>query len=217
MKKSLLVIALVLLSLFFVSCNKESADKSEEMVARYEKFCETYMMMSSTTGLFPKETKTALSGVAISADNMKAFLSAYNSGKNIDITTSGELNFTGGSITVDNSSAKKKTAKVDPDAIFTVSYTVGTVAKENQKYTIKMSSSYEEGDKETSVSFSLTINDKVYSTITYKFNNDEKFTSAFVDGEEVSVRLLNASHLNPSLYSSEKAAEETTETNSSSN
>lgn len=206
MKKSLLVIALVLLSLFFVSCNKESADKSEEMVARYEKFCETYMMMSSTTGLFPKETNKALRDVKISTESMKAFLSAYNSGKNIEVTTEGELKFTGGGITV-VTSEKNNSAKVDPDASFTVSYTVDKVVKENQKYSIKLNSSFEKGDKETSVSFSLTINDKVYSTIKYKFNDDEKFTSAFVDGEEVSVRLLNASHINPSLYSSEKASE----------
>ncbi len=209
MKKSLLVIALVLLSLFFVSCNKESADKSEEMVARYEKFCETYMMMSSTTGLFPKETNKALRDVEISTESMKAFLKDLNPGKEIEVTTEG-LKFDGGSIIIDGDD-KKGTATAD-QASFKVSYKIDTKEVSNEEYKISLNSSKETNEKTASVSFSLTINDKVYSTITYK-SEGEKFTSATVDGKEVNVRLLNASRLNPSLSS----VEETTETNSSSN
>lgn len=214
MKKSLIAIALILLTLLFVSCNKESTDTSEEMVARYEKFCETYMMMSSTTGLFPDKTEPALKDIKISAANMKAFLSALNPGKEIEVTTAeNELMFMGGIIKIEGDE-KNSTATV-PEATFVVSYKVGATETKNEaKYTIKLSSTKKTADKTTSVTFSLTINDKVYSSITYSFEG-EKFTSATVDGKDVNVRLLNASRLNPSLSSSEKGTEETTDKGSS--
>lgn len=205
MKKSLSVILMILLLLFFVSCEK---DKSEEVISTYEKFCKTYMLMTPVTELMPTTTPESggsLATVEISQEHMKAFLSAYTRYEIEDITITDEepLKFKQGIITIDGSETKK-TAVIKPDqeAKITVSYKVSgeTEGKEeeksNEEYKIVMNSSIDIGGKNKSVSFALTLNGNVYGTISYTFEGD-KFTSASVDGKSVSVRLLNAAHLNP--------------------
>lgn len=221
MKKSLSVILMILLLLFFVSCEK---DKSEEVISTYEKFCKTYMLMTPVTELFPTTQPGdggKLGDVAISEEHMKSFLSAYTRYEIEDITITDEtsLKFKTGIITIEGD-ATKKTAVIKPDqeAKITVSYKVSgeeegkEAEKSNEEYKIVMSSSIDIGEKAKSVSFALTLNGNVYGTISYTFEGD-KFTSASVDGKKVNVRLLNAAHLNPTP-SSAKGDTEITESDS---
>lgn len=217
MKKSITAVLLILLALLFVSCDN---DKSEEVIATYEKFCQTYVMMAPVTGLFP-ETTGSLANKEIKSENMKAFLSALHPGKIIEVTTEKPA-FTKGTITITNDeSSKKKTAVVssDPDAQFSISYKLTkdkeTEQKTNEQHFISLSSSMEDNDSVTTVSYSLTLDDKVYGSITYS-HDGEKFTSATVDGKSVDLRLLNAARLDPTpTVKSDKT--ETTENVTSTN
>lgn len=193
MKKSLTAVLLILLALLFVSCDN---DKSEEVIATYERFCETYLMMAPTSALFPQDEDAELKDKAIESNNMKAFLSALNPGKVIEVTTTSPV-FTAGHIKNTNTDTKKATlVSSDPVAVFTISYKVDTKEITDEKHSISLSSSMEEGEKADSVSFSLTIDNKTYGSISYS-HDGEKFTMATVDGQNVNLRLLNAARLDP--------------------
>ncbi len=223
MKKSITAVLLIILALLFVSCDN---DKSEEVIATYEKFCQTYVMMAPVTGLFP-DTTTAESGdslanKAIEKKNMAAFLSALHPGKEIEVTTTSPT-FTKGTIKI-TGDEKKKTAVVgsDPEAQFSISYKMTkdkeTEQKTDELHFISLNSSMEDNEKVITVSYSLTLDEKVYGSITYS-HDGEKFTSATVDGKSVDLRLLNAARLDPTPTVKSAKAETTetvTDTNTSS-
>lgn len=225
MKKSITAVLLILLALLFVSCDN---DKSEEVIATYEKFCQTYVMMAPVTGLFPDTTTAesgdSLAGKEIKSENMKVFLSALHPGKEIEVsTTTTNPTFTKGTIKI-TGNEKKKTAVVssDPEAQFSISYKITKDKEPEQKtdeqHFISLNSSMEDNEKVITVSYSLTLDEKVYGSITYS-HDGEKFTSATVDGKSVDLRLLNAARLNPTPTVKSDNAETTetvTDTNTSS-
>lgn len=214
MKKILLSLLVLLSLLSFVSCEK---DKSEEVISNYENFTETFMMVNPVAGIFPTETNTALKDTEIDNDSLTAFLSAIHSGKKVTLSSNDntKTKFDGGYIKIEGKDEKKKTSEIS-NASFTVSYKVDDTKVENKTYKISSTATLNESDDKVSFTYSLTINDKTsstmndktYKSISYTYDG-EKFTSAKVDGKDVSLRLLNASRLSQYLPTNDTGSGDT--------
>lgn len=195
MKKLSIVLLCALLAFSFVSCEK---DKSGDMITNYENFMAGWVGAEKTYDLFYDGLYNITGEVSVDLNGIKVhdtedFVQNYLGREDIDIDNS-TVDFTGGKIT-GNITSKYNRQLTFADATFKVKYTEGEETAEKElEFTINGTCelSTDEEANTDSAAYNFTANDKTYNISYTQNNNQKRYTSAKVNGNDVEVRLLNA-------------------------